>query len=221
MIFICLEDVLNSEDLSSLRERAESLEYAPGAETAGWHARQVKENRQAQPSAALRQIQREVIEHLKAHTLFGSAVLPKAFAPPLIVRSGPGETYGTHVDDALMGIPVVRSDVSVTLFLSEPDEYEGGELVMESRSGEEAFKLPAGSAIIYPSTTLHRVEPVTAGERLVAVTWVESHVRDPGGREILLDIDEARRDLFLKDGKTANFDKLSRAYANLLRKWAE
>jgi PKHD-type hydroxylase len=127
--------------------------------------------------------------------------------------------YGSHVDDAVMGsTDPIRSDVSFTLFLNPPDAYDGGELVIESTAGEQAFKLPAGGLVLYPSSTLHRVVPVT---RLAAVSWVQSQIRDPGCREILFDLDTARRTLFEREGKSREFDLLSKSLANLLRLWAE
>jgi PKHD-type hydroxylase len=115
----------------------------------------------------------------------------------------------------------MRSDVSLTLFLSSPSTYEGGELVIDDTQGIHPFKLEAGSMVVYPSSTLHRVEPVTAGVRLVAVTWVQSMIRDLGDREILFDLDTARQAIFEKYGKTPEFDLISKSHANLLRKWVE
>lgn len=115
----------------------------------------------------------------------------------------------------------MRSDLSLTLFLSDPTTYTGGELVIETPQGEEAIKLEAGALVVYPSSTLHRVEPVTQGIRLVAVSWIQSLIRDPQEREILFDLDTARQTLFQQQGKTPEFDLISKAHANLLRKWAE
>ncbi len=114
-----------------------------------------------------------------------------------------------------------RVDVSFTLFLNSPDEYEGGELVMEGAQDEQDYCLEAGSAIVYPSTTLHRVEPVTKGVRLAAVGWVQSFIREAGDREILFDLDTARRVMFAQQGKSAEFDLISKSIANLIRKWAD
>jgi PKHD-type hydroxylase len=131
-------------------------------------------------------------------------------------------SYGSHVDNAFMGTdPKIRSDLSLTVFLRSPATYEGGELVIETTQGEEAFKLEAGAMVLYPSSTLHRVEPVTQGVRLVAVAWVQSLVKDPAERELLFDLDTARQAIFAKDGKTAEFDLISKSHANLLRKWGE
>jgi PKHD-type hydroxylase len=147
------------------------------------------------------------------------AVRPKKLTPLIFARYGPGETYGSHVDDAIM--QGLRTDVSFTLFLSEPDSYEGGELVIDSSGGEESVKLPAGSLFLYPSTFLHRVEPVTKGERLVCVGWARSYLRSAEQRELLFDLDRARRALFARGGKTDEFDILSKCTANLLRMWAD
>jgi PKHD-type hydroxylase len=128
-------------------------------------------------------------------------------------------TYGTHVDDALMH--GMRTDVSFTLFLSDPEDYDGGELIIDTAAGEDAVKLPAGSLVAYPTTQLHRVAEVSRGERWAAVGWARSFVRDAGRRELLFDLDTARRQLFARDGKSAEFDLLSKSAANLLRMWAE
>ena len=128
-------------------------------------------------------------------------------------------SYGTHADNAMMGS--WRSDVSFTLFLNQPTDYEGGELVIEGPDDEQAYKLSAGTAIVYPSSTLHRVNEVTAGQRLVVVGWVQSLIRDPAQRELLFDIDTVRRSLFAQYGKTTEFDLLSKSVSNLIRRWAE
>src|SRR5882724_7953048 len=131
----------------------------------------------------------------------------------------PGMRYGSHVDDALM--QGMRTDVSFTLFLSERESYDGGELVIESAAGEDAVKLPAGSMVAYPSTALHHVAPVTRGTRLAAVGWVRSYVRDSARREMLFDLDTARRQLFAREGKSAEYDLVSKSLANLMRMWVE
>jgi PKHD-type hydroxylase len=152
-------------------------------------------------------------------------VLPRRLRPILFARYGEGRAYGAHVDDALMGLDdlagPVRTDLAVTVFLAAADADDGGELVIESTAGEQAFKLGAGDAIAYPATTLHRVEPVTRGVRLVAVTWVQSLVRDPAAREVLFDLDAARRAVFEREGKGPAFDLVAKSHANLLRRWAE
>ena len=156
---------------------------------------------------------------LRDHPVFALATRPKTILGPLFSRYQPGHAYGAHVDDALMG--GIRSDVSFTLFLSDPASYGGGELVIDSTAGEEAFKLAPGSVITYPATTLHRVAPVTSGERLAAAGWVRSFIRDADRRELLFDLDTARRRIFDREGKTAEGDLLAKCAANLLRQWCE
>jgi PKHD-type hydroxylase len=150
---------------------------------------------------------------------FRMAFRPRHMTPLLFSRYHDGMEYGTHVDDPIMYN--LRSDVSFTLFLSDPQTYAGGELVMETSGGEQAYKLNRGDMIAYPSTTLHRVNPVTSGERMAAVGWSQSYVRDQNQREILWELDVARRGIFEKEKKSREFDVISKAHANLLRMWAD
>jgi PKHD-type hydroxylase len=222
-MILCIADVISVADLATIRRALGKAAFQDGRKTAGWHARKVKKNEQADPAAkATREIGDRITTALRANPVFNAGVQPRTIRPVLLSRYGEGMEYGPHVDDAIMGSDSrVRSDVSVTVFLNGPDEYNGGELVIESAGGEQAFKLPAGHAIAYPSTTLHRVEKVTRGTRLAAVTWVQSLVRDAEDREILFDLDQARRALFAQQGKTREFDLIAKSYANLLRKWSE
>lgn len=220
-MILCIADVLGTDELRECAELLAAVRFVDGRATAGWHARLVKHNLQAERGgdATLDRLRGRLEARLLEHPLVRLAVRPKALTPLMISRYEPGMAYGTHVDDALMG--GMRTDVSFTLFLGDPDSYDGGELVMESHAGEQPFKLPAGSLVLYPSTTLHRVEPVTRGVRLAAVGWMRSLVRDPAHRELLFDLDTARKALFDRDGKSAEFDLLSKCGANLLRMWAE
>ena len=222
-MILCIADVIPPADLATIRRALGKAAFRDGRKTAGWHARKVKKNEQADPAAkATSEIGKCIAAALKANPVFSAGVQPRTIRPFLLSRYGEGMEYGPHVDDAIMGSESrVRSDVSVTVFLNAPDEYDGGELVIESAGGEQSFRLPAGHAIAYPSTTLHRVERVTRGTRLVAVTWVQSLVRSADDREILFDLDQARRALFAQQGKTREFDLIAKSYANLLRKWSE
>lgn len=205
-----------------LADTIRGLPEEDGRATAGWHAALVKANRQAAPGAARRAVQREIEAALRAHDVFMAGAMPARIAPALLSRTGPGEGYGAHIDDPVMGEQTpLRTDLSLTLFLSDPDSYEGGALVIEGPSGEESVKLEAGDAFLYPSSSLHRVETVTAGERVVAVTWVQSRIRDAGQRAILFDLDRARRAVFAEQGKTEAFDLVSATHANLMRRWVE
>ncbi len=217
---LSIANVLSPEECAEIRARIARVRFVDGRATAGWHARLVKDNEQARrddPEA--RRVLDFVRGRLLEHPVFVAAARPKAFAGLLIGRYRPGMRYGRHVDDALMG--GVRTDLSFTLFLSEPDSYEGGALVIEDPEGEVEIRLPAGSLYLYPSTTLHRVDPVTRGERLAVVGWVRSFVRDSLAREILFDLETARRLEFERNGKSEVFDLLSKSLANLLRRWAE
>ncbi|MCB1970296.1 MAG: Fe2+-dependent dioxygenase [Geminicoccaceae bacterium] len=220
-MFVTLGGVLNSEEMAAINSILSKLEFRDGRATAGWHARMVKDNDQAAPSAALRQVQDQIVKALERHPMFRSLALPRRIMPPIISRYANAQNYGNHIDDAIMGQPPMRTDLSCTLFLTEPDTYDGGDLVAVGRDGEEAVRLPAGNAVIYPSTTLHRVEPVTRGVRMVAVTWIQSMVRDAAIRDILLDLEQARQMVFERQGKSTEFDLLSRARSNLLRHSAE
>ncbi len=222
-MILCLANVLSHAELKAIEAVLADGAFVDGRATAGWHARTVKRNEQvATTSDAARKAGEIVNAALNRHPVFRAAVLPRSIRPFLFSRYTERMTYGPHVDDAIMGrTHPVRSDVSVTVFLSEPESYDGGELVIETTGGEEAYKLPIGSAIAYPSTTLHRVEPVTRGTRLVAVTWIQSMVRSAEDREILFDLDTARRTIFEQYGKTREFDLITKSYANLLRKWCE
>jgi len=222
-VILCLAGVLDATRLAAVREHLAGARFADGAGTAGWHARGVKHNDQAVGAdPATRAAAALVGEALRAQPVFAAGVLPLRMLPALFSRYGSGQGYGAHIDDALMGDdPPLRTDVAVTLFLSAPEDYAGGELVLESTAGEQAFKLAAGDAVAYPATSLHRVAPVTAGVRLAAVTWAQSLVRDAARREVLLDLDTARRDVFAGEGKGATFDRLAKSYANLLRMWTE
>lgn len=194
--------------------------FTDGKSTAGWHARLVKTNQQVDAGDEMMvQARERVRAALTDNPLFRMAARPKQLSPTLFSKYGEGMEYGTHVDDAYMG--ELRSDLSYTIFLSEPEEYDGGELVMDSTQGEQPYKLAAGDMILYPSTTLHRVEPVRRGSRLAAVGWVQSIIRRSDQRELLFDIETARLNLFQREGKTTEFDLLSKTMSNLLRMWGE
>lgn len=218
-MLIAIADILSADEIAQARDTLSRARFIDGKSTAGWAARQVKDNLQAAPDAAIEALRERVEMRLRAHPTFALAVRPLHVMGPMFSRYETGHAYGTHVDDALLAGR--RSDVSFTLFLSAPETYDGGELVLESALGEEAIKLQAGSVFAYPATLLHRVAPVTRGTRLAAVGWVRSHVRDAAQRELLFDLETARRRLFDRDGKTEEGDLLARCTANLLRMWCE
>ena len=215
-----IADVLDAEGVVAARKVLADARFVDGKATAGWHAKLVKNNLQAAGGdRAVTELRATVAEAIGGNALFRLAARPKALTPLILSRYEPGMDYGSHVDDALMN--GMRTDVSFTLFLSDPDTYDGGALVIETSGGEDDIKLPAGSLVAYPSTTLHRVQPVTRGARLAAVGWARSFIRDAAKRELLFDLDTARQALFAREGKSAEFDLLSKSTANLLRMWAE
>jgi len=218
-MILAIADILSVADIEAVRAGLAHAPFVDGKTTAGWLARLVKSNLQAGPDPEVERLRMLVETRLIEHPVFALATRPKTIIGPLFSRYQPGHAYGTHVDDALIG--GVRTDVSFTLFLTDPESYGGGELIIDTASGEEAFKLPAGSLVTYPATTLHRVAPVTRGERSVAAGWVRSYVRNPAHRELLFDLETARRRLFDREGKTAEGDLLAKCAANLVRLWCD
>jgi PKHD-type hydroxylase len=218
-MMITIADVLAPADLEEVRATLGSMRFEDGRATAGWSARLVKDNEQAREGAALTLLREKVSTAILGNEVFNLAVRPKALTPLTFARYGAGREYGSHVDNPMMN--GIRTDVSFTLFLADPDTYDGGELVIESVSGEEDVKLQAGHLVAYDSTSLHRVAPVTRGERIVAVGWAQSYVRDSARRELLFDLETAKRNLFTQSGKTPEFDLLAKSSANLFRMWAE
>jgi PKHD-type hydroxylase len=218
-----IQDVLAPDRVRSLCEALAQAPTYDGKRTAGRSARTVKANRQfdsASPAAAAAADQ--VLQALQAHDVVREAARPRRWSRVMFSAYDEGMRYGTHVDDAIMaGEPPLRSDLSWTLFLTPPGDYDGGELVIESSAGENAVKLPAGSIVLYPSTELHRVEPVTRGRRLAAVGWIQSLVRDAAQRELLFDLAGARRVLLEHHGPSREADQLQRVASNLLRMWAQ
>ena len=218
-----IDNVLDLPALKTIRKAMEAGNFDDGQKTAGFRAKRVKHNEQLSPKDESRkEIDTLLLDSLWRNGQFHRVAFPRIINRPLFSRYGTGMNYGLHVDDAFMGgRQKMRSDLSVTVFVSAPDEYDGGELEMASPFGPQEVKLPAGSAVVYPSSTLHRVKPVTEGIRLAAVTWVQSYVADPAKREILYDIDRVRRRLSELDPDSAETDLAFKSHANLLRMWSD
>jgi PKHD-type hydroxylase len=217
---IVIGDVLPADEVETVCSALARARFTDGRETAGYAARLVKNNEQADGSdRALETVRKLVASRILGNELFHLAVRPKALSPLLFSRYDKAMHYGSHVDDAIMD--GLRTDVAFTLFLSDPGSYDGGELVIESTAGEDAVKLPAGSLVAYPATTLHQVKAVTRGARLAVVGWSRSFIRDASRRELLFDLDTARQQMFARDGKSAAFDLVSKSLANLVRMWAD
>lgn len=223
-----LTQVLNPAEVAQAREwlSDEGL-WRDGASTAGAQALTQKNNRQlAQGSEASQRLQALVLQALQRDALFFSAALPKRILPPLFNRYG-GESnfYGQHVDGAVLKVPGsgewLRTDVSCTVFLSDPADYEGGELLVQDTYGSRGVKLAAGDAVLYPGTSVHQVTPVTRGERLASFFWIESLVRSDEQRRILFDLDMNLLKLRAQLGETPETTALTGVYHNLLRQWAD
>lgn len=220
-MLIVIADLLPQEDLARVVARLATAPWRDGKATAGAMARAVKANEQARgddPQVAA--LSGFVADALLRHPVFQRAVRPKALSPLMFSRYAPGMAYGPHTDDALMGEGEtrLRADVAFTLFLSDPDTYEGGALAIHGPGGTQPVKLPAGAVVVYPAGSIHEVEPVSAGERLACVGWAQSLVRDAGRRELLFDLATLRAGLSAPREDLLTLDK---AISNLLRMWAE
>jgi PKHD-type hydroxylase len=219
MIFT-VPDLLSPSEVAEMLAQLQSVEMTDGKATAGWHANTVKHNQQLD---AHHPIAKALVEQVRQtslkHALFQAAARPRSVHSIRFNRYSDGMSYGRHTDNALMG--GYRTDLSFTLFLSDAGSYEGGELVVEGIDSEQAYKLRAGSMLVYPASSLHRVEAVVSGVRWAAVGWVQSQIRDHGQREILFELDTVRRSLFAQSGKTNEFDLVSKSLSNLLRQWVD
>jgi PKHD-type hydroxylase len=224
-MMLTIPQVLTAEQVRHCRERLAQADWSDGRASAGHLASQVKNNLQlAEEAPASRELGDLILQALGRHPLFLSAALPLKVLPPRFNRYEGGGTYGPHVDAAVFSVPGtphrVRSDLSATLFLSEPDEYEGGELTVEDTYGEHSVKLPAGDMVLYPGSSLHHVTPVTQGVRLASFFWVQSLVRDDAQRALMLELDAAIQQLAVDTPGHPSLSRLTGVYHNLLRQWS-
>jgi PKHD-type hydroxylase len=218
--------VMSVEQVMTARERLDSAEWLDGRLTAGHQAVRAKRNQQiAESDPMAEEIGDLILTALQRHPLFASAALPLRVFPPLFNRYQGGQAFGNHVDNAIRQISAsghrIRTDLSATLFLSPPEEYDGGELCVEDTYGVHSVKLPAGDMVLYPSTSLHHVRPVTRGSRLAAFFWIQSMVRDDGERTLLFDLDTAIQRLNHDSPDHPSALQLTGVYHNLLRRWAD
>jgi PKHD-type hydroxylase len=220
-----IPDILDADQVASARRALENADWVDGRVTAGHQSARAKDNLQVpEDDPVARKIGETILAALQRNPLFISAALPLRVFPPLFNCYRGGQSFGNHVDNAIRrvastGMPI-RTDLSATLFLAEPDEYQGGELLIEDTYGVHAVKLPAGHMVVYPSSSLHNVQPVTQGARLAAFFWIQSMIRDDGERTLLFDLDTAiqRLTVDLPDPPAAL--QLTSVYHNLLRRWA-
>ncbi|NPU94497.1 MAG: Fe2+-dependent dioxygenase [Gammaproteobacteria bacterium] len=226
-MLICLPDVLDQDTVKRFRQRMDSAQWVDGKVTAGVQSGAVKRNQQLPEQSPLaQQLGNEILDALASHGPFISAALPLKIFPPLFNRYQGGEHFGVHVDNAIRfvkgTVTRIRTDLSMTLFLSEPEEYDGGELMIEGKFGAQAVKLPAGHMVLYPSSSLHQVMPVTRGARVCSFFWMQSMVRDDGARELLYDLDQSVQALAAEQGVDhPEVVRLSGIYHNLVRRWAD
>jgi PKHD-type hydroxylase len=225
-VLVQVPDVLTEAQVARCRELMARAPWVDGRATAGPQSAQVKDNEQiAEGSTEAREMADMIVAALERDPLFITAALPLRVFPPLFNRYGPGRTFGAHVDNAIRQVPGtpfrIRTDLSATLFLSRPEEYDGGELVIDDVYGAHAVKLAAGGLILYPATSLHRVTPVTRGTRLASFFWIQSMVRDDGARALLFDLDMAINQVNQALPYHQSVVALTSCYHNLLRRFAD
>lgn len=225
-MLIEIPELFSASEALAIRKQLEQADWIDGKVTAGYQSGKVKSNRQLPEDHPLgRELGQRIIERLTGNNVFMSAALPQKIFPPLFNLYAGGESFGYHIDNAIRPIKGtqerVRTDLSITLFFSEPDSYEGGELVIEDTFGTQEIKLAAGSAVLYPGTSLHKVNPVIQGARISSFFWLQSLVREDSERALLLQLDVAIQRLTHDTPGHAALEELTGIYHNLLRKWAD
>jgi PKHD-type hydroxylase len=224
-MILTIPEILTSHQVQHCRAALDAADWVDGRATAGYQGSAVKNNLQlpenSETACALGQL---ILAKLECHPLFISATLPSQVYPPLFNRYEQGQHFGNHIDNAVRILPLsnqkIRTDISATLFLSEPDAYEGGELLIEDTYGVHSIKLPAGHLVVYPASSLHRVKPVTKGQRLASFFWLQSLVRDDFQRSVLFDLDTSIQKLNQTAGDAQSIVQLTGCYHNLLRMWS-
>ncbi len=226
-MLITIPDVFSPDKARAFRETLERADWEDGRKTAGPQSQQVKSNRQLDPTGEVaRDLGQKILQRLGQMPLFLSAALPLRILPPMFNRYEAGETFGLHVDNAIRVNPFngerLRTDLSMTLFFSDPGEYDGGELIIEDHYGAQEVKLPAGHMVVYPSTSLHEVVPVTRGARVSSFFWLQSMVRSDEQRRLLFDLDQTIQILAERMGASdAEVVRLTGIYHNMIRQWTE
>ena len=225
-MLIEIADLFSPQEVTEMRRVLLDQPWVDGKQTAGVRSARGKFNRQlAEDNEVGLLLGQRILQRLSDNALFMSGALPKRIYPPLFNRYSAGESFGFHIDNAIRGIKGVRervrTDVSATLFLADPHSYDGGELVIRDTFGERSVKLPAGHLVLYPGSSVHKVNPVTRGERVASFFWIESLVREDSQRQLLLDMDVAIQTLTAQDADHHALLQLSGAYHNLLRRWSD
>lgn len=229
-MLLTIPDVLSTEQVTEARRILDAAEWVDGRATAGHQSAQAKDNMQIpEGHPAARQLGEMIMKALGKSAFFFAAALPLHVFPPLFNRYSGGQSFGTHVDNSIRQVPGaplrIRTDLSATLFFAGPEEYDGGELIVEDTYGGKSVKLPPGHMVLYPSTSLHHVRPVTRGARICSFFWIQSMIRDDGRRALLLDLDQGiqrlTRELTEQPAAVQSAVQLTGVYHNLLRQWAE
>jgi PKHD-type hydroxylase len=225
-MLVHIPEVLTKDELAQCRRLLSAAPWVDGKVTAGYQSGTVKDNRQIpEDHPAARELAQIVVKALARNPLFTTAALPLKVFPPLFNRYEGGDAFGTHIDNAMRKVPngpdYVRTDLSATLFISDPADYDGGELLIDDNFGVQRVKLPAGSLVLYPASSLHQVTPVTRGARVASFFWIQSMVRDDGQRTMLFDLDTAIRKLTAQKADQAALVQLTGVYHNLLRRWGD
>ena len=226
-MLITIPEVFSRDEVRDIRAQLDAADWQDGRETAGAQSQEVKRNRQLPATGEVaRALGQTILERLGQNPLFLSAALPLRILPPMFNRYESGETFGVHVDNAIRVNPFsgdrLRTDLSMTVFFSDPDEYDGGELIVEDHYGAQEVKLPAGDMVLYPSTSLHEVTPVTRGARVSSFFWLQSMVRSNEQRTILFDLDQTIQTLAGRMGADdAEVVRLTGIYHNMIRQWTE
>lgn len=221
-MLVQIKNILGDTELQKIQDLLKTAKFRDGHLSAGMAAQQVKNNLEVSDEDITSVLNNIVMNNVVRHPVYQQAALPHRIATPFYARYETGMEYGEHIDDPIMGQgDRYRSDLAMTIFLNSPDEYKGGELIIQTPFGEQTIKYNAGDAVLYPATTRHRVVKVTSGERLVAVTWVQSLIRDNEQRELLYQLSKTREKMLRKDPDSEDTKCIDSTYVNLVRMWSE
>ena len=221
-MLVQIKNILGDAELQKIQELLKTAKFRDGHLSAGMAAQQVKNNLEVSDEDIISLLNNIVMNNVVRHPIYQHAALPHRIAAPFYARYENGMEYGEHIDDPIMGQgDRYRSDIAMTIFLNSPEEYEGGELIIQTPYGEQIIKFNAGDAVLYPATTRHRVSKVTSGKRLVAVTWVQSLIRDHEQRDLLYQLSKTREKMLRKDPDSEDTKRIDNVYVNLVRMWSE
>ncbi len=221
-MLVQIKHVLGEHELKQAQDLLLNAKFRDGKLSAGIAAQLVKNNEELSNEKVIAELDQIIMDNLVRHPEYQQAALPHRIAAPFYVRYKKGMEYGDHIDDPIMGEGQrYRSDIAITIFLTSPNEYEGGELIIQSPYGEQKIKCPAGDAVLYPASTRHHITPITRGERLVAVTWVQSLIRNNEQRYLLYQLSHTREKMLRKDPNSEDTKRIDNVYVNLVRMWSE